>query len=72
MAWESQWHCFADGFLITHAHFLVQTPPLDYAQEKCRTMSSTKLEKWVVYCELKSNYIFAWTFGLYSVDLIYK
>ena len=43
---ESQSHCFADEFVITHAHFLVDTQH-DYSQGNCRTMSSIiiKLEK---------------------------
>ena len=41
LAWESQSHCFADGFLITHAHsFETDTHTWLYSQGKCRTMSS--------------------------------
>ena len=40
LAWESQSHCFADGFVITNAHSFGTDTHHDYSQGNCRTMSS--------------------------------
>ena len=40
LAWESQSHCFADEFGITHAHSFGTDTQHDYSQGNCRTMSS--------------------------------
>ena len=51
LEWESQSHRFADGFIITHAHYFVTDTQHDYGLGNCRTMSSImiKLELRVVY-----------------------
>ena len=38
LAWESQSHCFADEFLITHAHSFGSDTQHDYSQGNCRTI----------------------------------
>ena len=38
LAWESQSHCFADEFLITHAHYFGTDTQHDYSQGNCRTI----------------------------------
>ena len=40
LAWESQSHCFADEFVITHAHSFGSDTQHDFSQGHCRTMSS--------------------------------
>ena len=40
LAWESQSHCFADEFVITHAHSLGTGTQHETSQGNCRTMSS--------------------------------
>ena len=51
LAWENQSHCFADEFVITHAHSFGTDTQHEYSQGNCRTMSSIiiKLEYRVVY-----------------------
>jgi len=44
LAWESQSHCLADEFVITHAHsFGTDTQP-DYSHGNCRTLSSIMIK----------------------------
>ena len=54
LAWESQSHCFASEFVITHAHSYGPDTQHEYSQGNCRPMSSIiiKLEYRVVYCKL--------------------
>jgi len=40
LAWESQSHCFADEFGITHAHSSGADTQHDYSQGTYRTVSS--------------------------------
>ena len=40
LARETQSHCFADEFNITHAHSFGTDPQHDYSQGNCRTMPS--------------------------------
>ena len=40
LAWESQWHCFADELSITYTHSFDTDTQHDYNQGNCRTMSS--------------------------------
>jgi len=40
LAWESQSHCFADEFGITHAHSFGTDTQHAYSQGNCRIMSS--------------------------------
>ena len=39
LAWESQSHFFADGFVITHAHSFGTDTQHVHSQRICRTMS---------------------------------
>ena len=53
LAWENQSHCFADEFVITHAHSFGTDTHHDNSQGNCRTMSIIiKLVKRVVYGKL--------------------
>jgi len=38
LTWESQLHCFADEFGISHAHSFGTDTQHDYSQGNCRTM----------------------------------
>ena len=40
LAWESQSHCFADEFVITHATSFGADTQHNYIQGNCKTMSS--------------------------------
>ena len=40
LAWESQSHCFADEFVITHVHSFGTDTQHDYSQGNCRIMLS--------------------------------
>ena len=40
LAWDSQSHCFADEFVITHTHSFGTDTQHDYGQGNCKTMLS--------------------------------
>ena len=50
LAWKSQSHCFADEFVITHAHSFGSDTQHDFSSGNCSTMSSIiiKLENWLI------------------------
>jgi len=57
LAWESKSHCFADEFVIAHAHSFGADTQHDYSQGNCRTMSS------IIIANFNQIIFFDWQFG---------